>query len=329
MTNGIKALRKIQLYKEAVSGGSAAATTVWRGTGGIEDTRTTVFPDENTGYISGTDRAYVPVTGSKISLDDTPATFEQLPYLFNSACGSAAGSVSGSGYLYTYNWPTTSTITPQTFTIEAGDNNRMERASYAFVSSLSIAGKSKEAVTMSAELTARGSGSGAFTGSVALPSVEDILFGKGVMYIDDVSGTIGSTQVSSTLLGFSHKYNPGLKEVYTGDGSTDFNFVKQTMQEATLEITFEFNGSASAEIDNFINQVSRQIRLKFAGTVGSYGSYTAKTFILDIVGKWEKFGKLEDQDGNDIVTGTFRGRYNSTANLFGRYIVVNTLASLP
>jgi hypothetical protein len=48
-----------------------------------------------------------------------------------------------------------------------------------------------------------------------------------------------------------------------------------------------------------------------------------------MVGKWEKFDKLGEQDGNDIVQGTFRARYNSTAAAMFRAVVQNGLASLP
>ncbi len=73
------------------------------------------------------------------------------------------------------------------------------------------------------------------------------------------------------------------------------------------------------------------MRLKINGsaltTAGS--GYTYKTLIVDLAGKWETFDKIDEQDGNDIVTGTLRARYNSTAALFAEFVVVNELSSLP
>jgi len=58
MTAGSKFLRKIQMGGEDVAGTGVAASTIWRGKGTLEDTREDVFPEEDVGYIGGTDRAY-------------------------------------------------------------------------------------------------------------------------------------------------------------------------------------------------------------------------------------------------------------------------------
>jgi hypothetical protein len=69
--------------------------------------------------------------------------------------------------------------------------------------------------------------------------------------------------------------------------------------------------------------------LKWQGAaLTTAGTYTYKTFIIDLVGKWQSFSTIDEQDGNDVVTGTFKGAYNSTAGLFGRFIVVNENSSL-
>ena len=59
------------------------------------------------------------------------------------------------------------------------------------------------------------------------------------------------------------------------------------------------------------------------------GNYTYKTLIIDLAGKWEKFAALGDQDGDNVLTGTFRARYNSDAALFAEFVVVNALTVLP
>jgi hypothetical protein len=40
-----------------------------------------------------------------------------------------------------------------------------------------------------------------------------------------------------------------------------------------------------------------------------------------MAGKWDNFNKIGERDGNDIVEGTFRARYNSTAARFFQAIV--------
>ena len=82
MTQGIKALRRIQLGAESVAGTQVAATTLWRGTGTIQDNLEQVFPEEDIGILPGVDRSYIPKVEAMLSLSQTEATFQQLPYLF-------------------------------------------------------------------------------------------------------------------------------------------------------------------------------------------------------------------------------------------------------
>ena len=56
--------------------------------------------------------------------------------------------------------------------------------------------------------------------------------------------------------------------------------------------------------------------------------YSKKTVIVDMPGKWESFDGLEDVEGGDIVRGTFRCKYNATAALNPRILVVNELSTL-
>ena len=44
---------------------------------------------------------------------------------------------------------------------------------------------------------------------------------------------------------------------------------------------------------------------------------------------WEKFEKLGENNGNDVLEGDFRVAYDPTAAKYAEIIVVNELASLP
>lgn len=331
---GVKALRKIQLGAETTAAGTAiAATTIWRGMGTIEDQREHVFVDEDIGYLSGVDRSYQPKLLAALSMGSTPATFEQLPHLFEAGIRTDSPSQdgTGSGYIYQYTLPTTSANTIQTYTLEGGDNQEVEEMEYGFVESCTLEGSGGEALMMSAEWRGRQVTVSAFTGAISLPSVEEILFSKGKLYIDDVDGTIGDTQKSNTLLNASLSITTGWVPVWTADGALYFTFAKQVMPEVVLNLTFEHDGTAAAEKVNWRAETPRLIRLLFEGSALSTAGtdYTYKTLIIDLAGKWESFDAIGDQDGNDIVSGTFRARYNSTAALFADIIVVNELSSLP
>jgi len=331
---GIKALRKIQLGVEVTPGTAVAATAIWRGMGTIEDQREVVFSQEDVGYVGGLDRTHVPKLLAAISMDETEATFEQLPYILaagvkNVVAGAADGS--GSDLIYAYPFPTTAVNTLKTYTIQGGDNQEAERMEYSFVEAFKLTGKAGEALKMQADWLGRQVALNAFTGSLSLPTVEEILFSKGKLYIDAVGGTIGGTQKSNTLLGMELSVKTGLIPVFAADGNLYFSFMKSTGQlEIILKITFEHDSTSAAEKVIWRAGTPRQIRLDFDGNaVTTPGTtYSTKKLRIDLAGKWEKFDKLDEQDGNDIVTGTFRARYNSTAALFASITVVNELASL-
>jgi len=330
---GVKPLRKIQLGRETTAGTAVAATTIWRGLGTIEDQRETVFPEEDVGYISGLDRSYVPKLQAAIEMESVPATFEQLPHILEAGIKTVTPTQDGTGtdYIYNYTLPETTLNTLKTYTIEGGDNQEVEEMEYAFVPEFALEGKPGEAWMMSASWLGRQVSLSAFTGSLSIPTVEEILFGKTKLYIDAVSGTFGTTQKSNTLLGASLKVTTGWVPVFTGDGNLYFSFNKLVRPEIVLDITFEHDGSAAAEKVNWRAQTPRLIQLKAEGsTVATPGTtYSVKTMIVNLAGKFEKFSKIDEVDGNDVVTGTFRNRYNATEADAGSIIIVNELSVLP
>ena len=86
------------------------------------------------------------------------------------------------------------------------------------------------------------------------------------------------------------------------------------------------DGTSTAEKANWRAQTPVKMRFRWIGC-GSYGWHPVRlqdTLMIDVAGKWQKFEtKLGEQSGNDIVTGTFLPRFNSTANLFAVITCVN------
>lgn len=332
----VKALRKIQIGTESVAGTAVAASAIWRGEGTIEDTSKVVFSVEDVGSLMPPDRSYIPQYDAQLAMKDSEATFEQLGYILNAGLGAATktnDATTVTVYNHAYSFATTSAITPVTYTLEAGDDNEEEEAAYCYVKDFSLSGKPGEAVKVSANWHGRQLSSSTFTNSLSLVTVEEILFGNGKLYLDAIGGTIGSTLKSNTLIGFTLKVTTGLTPVYTADGGLYFAFVKQVRPEVVCEVTFEHNGTATAEKAFFRSQTSRQMRLRFIGSLTGNPTSTGpdwrnKALTIDLVGKWKKFAALDESNGNDIVTGTFRGMYNATKGA-GSIALMNLLTSLP
>lgn len=329
---GIRAWRKSQMGAESTPGTAVAATSLWRGVGTIQDNMETIFPQEDIGVLPGTDRSYIPRVEALLSLENTEATFEQLPYLFQMGIQNVSPTTDANGAgIFTYNMPIASTDIKtstdlQTYTWEGGDNLQAERFSYGFCQSLNLSGEAGQALMMNAEIVGRQvapTTDNAFTPAVPVPAVEEILFSKGSLYIDGVGTFPATTQKSNTLLSMNLAINTGWTPVYTADGNLYFSFVKQAMPEITLSITFEHDATSVAEKAAWRAGTPRSIAIQFAG------SSAAKYLKLHMVGKWDNFQKIGERDGNDVIEGNFRVRYNSTAAAYFTAIIGTGLASLP
>lgn len=348
MSYGISSLRRIQLGRESTPGTAIAASTVWRGEGVLEDTRLVNFPVENIGLIPITTRSYQPLYGGRITLSPTPATFEQLPHLFEMGIKSVAGSSDGlgSGYIYNYTLPVSSSqamyVTPstssnpiKTYTIEGGDNNQSEVMDFSFVQDITLDFKAGESVMMSASLA--GSqvvvSTAGFTSSTiaAVPNVSEILTSKGKIYIDSSTGTIGTTQITNEILSGSVKITTGLRGVPTADGTLRYSFIKGVRPELILTLKFEHSTFAKLEKSLWRSGTPRLCQINFEGpaltTAGT--TYSTKRLIINVAGTYEKFSSLEDSEGDDTITATLRCGYNSTSALFANIIVVNELSAIP
>lgn len=331
----VKKLRKIQIGIETAAGTNIAASTVWRGTGVPEDVSTFEFVEEDVGYLPGTDRLINPKVMAKIELEPTPATFEQLPLILTAGVKTVKTGVTdtgGAGKIYAYVFPTTAANTIDTLTVEGGDDQQEEESAYCFVESFRLGGRAGEAVQMSATLIGQQFSTGAFTASTTapLPAVECMMFSKGKLYLDAVTGSVGGTVKSNTLLEGQLDVKTGWQPVFTASGNLYFSFAKSTPPDVTLALTFEHDATAVAEKVNWRAGTPRLVRLQFLGsTFASSGAYPVHTVNIDLAGKWASFDKIGEQDGNDIVRGVFQARYNTTASLFATITVVNDAATLP
>ena len=337
-TFGVKALRQIQMNREDTQGTATTDYTPWRGTGSLEDMIETVFPEEDIGIFGGVDRSYIPKSGGQIVLEGV-ATYKQMPHIFDAAIYAATATTdASSAFIRTWTFPIVTSDAKvstdlMTYSFKFGDNAEVEQAHFGFIPEFGMSGTAGEAVNVSATFQTRAvSTDSAGFETVSIPAVEEMLFSKGKLYLDAYDGTIGSTQVSNTLLSADLKVTTGWMGVYAADGRVDFGFLKQTQPEVVLEVTFEHNDTAMAEKTYWRAGTTRLLQLLIEGTaltdaVG--GTYAVKAFVVNLAGKWEKFSSLDEQDGNDIVTGTFRARYNSDSGRFAQFIVANETETMP
>ncbi len=332
---GIKQLRVINFGQEATPGTAVAATARYRGMGMLKDELELTFPEETIGYLPGTDRSYIARLGGTIQLS-APATFEEWPYVGNAGIGLVAPTTdTGSGYIWTHTPPVLTAIAStdlKTLTIEGGDNQENEEMEYSFVEDFEMSGKAGEAWMLTSNWRGRQVTVSTVTPTtdVAVPNVTDMLFSKSKLYIDLIGGTVGTTLKSNTFLEGSIKFTTGLQIVEAADGQLYFSFVKGTQPELVISITFEHDGTATAEKVFWRAQTARLLQILIQGpALSSAGAYTYKTWKVSCAGKWESFDKLDEINGNDVIKATFRARYNSTAAMFASFVCVNELSVMP
>jgi hypothetical protein len=332
---GVKHLRRIQYGQESTgtAGTAVASTGVLRMNGTIEDARKVVFAEENIGILGGVDRAYIPQLEAKLEVEGE-ATFEQFPIILSASVQDSTGVAdgAGSGFIYTFTFPSAAKNTIHTYTLEGGDDNEAEEMEYSHVTEWALSGKYNEAWMLSATWTGRQVSTSTFTASTdaILYAVDEMLFGKTVLKIDDDTGTIGTTTKSNTLMAAELKYVSGWIPKYTSEGQLYFARIENVGDEMTLDITFEHDGVATAEKAAWKSKTGRAVQLLITGgAVTSAGTtYSVRTCIINLYGKWEKFEKIDEIDGNDVIKGTLRCRYSINAAAKGSIIVVNERVAL-
>lgn len=324
--------RRIQLGAETTAGTAVDATLVWRGPGGIVDNTEVTFVEEDVGYLGGVDHTLISKVEAQLDMDEVAATFEQLPYILDAGVitTTATTTGAGSGYIWAYSFPTTAANAIQTYTIEAGDGTQAEEFAYGFVSEFELSGSSSEPVNMTATWIGRQVSTTTFTTALTFPEIDEAIFNKTLLYIDDATTSPATTLKSQVLLGYDLKVDTGWRPVYTADGEIYFSFIKNVGPEITLDVTFEHDSTATAEKAAWLAETARLIRLAITGpaltTTGT--AYSTKMIIVDLAGKWESFDKIDEQDGNDIIKGTFRARYVPTPAAFASITVVNETSAL-
>jgi len=305
----------IQFGDESTAAGTAiAATVIWRGDGEmLSDDRELVFVDERTGILTNTLRTYTPKLLGSLAMAATPATFEQLPYLFEAGISAEVATQDGSGSPYIYNYVSgyNAVNTLTTYTIETGDNEQAEEMAYCFVESFTLSGNAGEAVMMSANWIGRTPATTTKTASLAHQVVEEIFASDAVFAYDSIDGSPGTGVTASTLLSWTLNVTTGWKPRWTCDSGEIFfayPYFDQGSFDATLDVVYEHNATSKAEKAVWIAETPQIYQIKIEGSTATTAgtTYSKKTLILEMVGKYETFDSLSETDGNSTVSATIK-----------------------
>lgn len=261
--------------------------------------------DEQVGSLLPVGNQYESHKEATFAMGETEATFEQLPFILTCAVKAMQTGVvdtGGSGLIYIFTLATGAQQTPNTATIECGDNQRVDEMEYAFVTDFSLNGAAKEAWKVQANWVGRQCTDAELTTGIALVAVEPILFGKTNFYLDTTAVSIGTTTKSNTLVAFNSDWNCGHMPLYAADGASYFSALKTVGAEITGSLTFEHDTTGEAEITAARARSLRYIRLKSEGAaLTTSGTYTYKTLTVDLAIQYDEIPEMGDSDGNRTV----------------------------
>jgi hypothetical protein len=334
-TSGVKALRKVQLGRETTPGTAVAATTIHRGPAITpSDDQVKVKRVEDVGLSSGVTSQYTPKLAASMILPSTEATFQNIQHVLEAGVKTVTPVADGVGtdFINAYPLPSGDSNTTKTYTIEGGDNKIVEEMEYAFVVDFELSGKRNEGWMLTSTWHGRQSTVSSFTGALSVPAESVMKFNKSKLYIDDVGGTIGSTQLANAWIDAKIKITTGLKAQFTGDGNLYFSFMDFIGAKASLEFSVLHNAAVAAERVKWRSDTPRQIRILCEGnSVGTPGTvYSKETFRCDMAGLYTSFGPANDEDeGSNVNKVVFNGAYDATAALFCDLLLVNELAAVP
>lgn len=334
MMAGSKTFRYMQWGAEVTKGTPVAASTIMRMMGVPNDQREILRPQELVGIAGGTSRKYEARKWGEVAIPSVEATFEQLPYFFESGVNieTPTQDGAGTGYLYNYLQAISALPTVRTYTVEGGDNQQGERLDHVFTKHINLAGSGQGALMVTADVFGREVSDFAKTPALAIPPVEEIIVNSGRIFIDDEGGTVGTTEVSNTLFEIDFDIVTGVQEFWAMDGSNDFSFEKYSgdIEALVLKLTYEHNASAVAEKAKYRSKTDRLIRLLFEGSnLATAGVYSQKTLQIDVAGFYNQWDPLDENQGNDIVKAEFIVAYNTVAALKADFLIVNELTVLP
>jgi len=326
-------LNVCQLGKEVTPGTAVAATTIWRGPfGGWNDDRKTETVEEDVGTFGNSGRVVDTMLGIKIPVPQGVAHFEQIPYWLDGCCGAA--TITGTGpYVYTYSAPSGDTPpTLVTRTLRVG-NKSVTSDVGIFARCLpmewEISGKQGELwKTSGTWMSPKKESSGTFTTGLSLPAWEPMQFGKTLLYIDAAGGTVGTTQKTGVLMGFSLKYNPQIEWVPVGDGNLYPSAYKLGKPLITFTMDLELQEDSGASVvaterGFYDSKAFRLIRIKTTGA-------GVRIMQSDLCAQYTNVSEYKKEgQSNTIVTFEGEAKYNSTDAFIAAFSHTLSLATLP
>lgn len=330
MTQGaVKALRLLQIGKEATPGDEVDATARLIGDGHLVDLSAALRPERDYGTLSAVEPPVIVGLGSGIPDFSAEASFEQI--LYPLMCLDEVTGVSGNGSPYTYTFDSPDTLDPDgaTFTLEAvaydgAGNIEQFTAPYALITEFGLSAAFGDNFTeMTANWVARSITAKAPTADPGLP-VRNLMPAElwTVKLADTQAGLAGASALAGIVNSFGLSLTGPYRTKRRLGGSLEFAGRALVPTQMTLTLASDLIASIEAERLNFRTPAARFIRL--GCTLGAN-----QIIQIDLAAHLltpPTVGEEEQQETREFTYTSFR---DATWGQAWQIAVTNELAALP
>lgn len=325
--------RKVQYGKEVKTthGTAVAATRVWPGTVSVPNDRT----PQRVRFMDGTRlpaqlRKINQIHVDGINLACENMTFQALPLLFSTGLkGDVTPTETTAGqldYLWTFTPSWTASNTPDSVTLEYGDDTQAYEVEYCMARKIKLSGKigDDSFVKGEAELFGKQITPTTFTAAQTLAGTELMVANMTKIFIDTAWAGLGGTQITNLLREWSLELTIGNHAKFLGDASKMMSTHGEGIIDAILTLTYEGNTAADTQFDLFQAGTERAIRISIEGA--QIGTGTNHKLMVDLFGGYDEIIPMGgEQDGNNLHTAIFSINSNrlSPANALAVTLTTN------
>ena len=322
---GEKALSKLQFGKETTgaAGTAVAADTILLAGAHppLTPDRIMTFIEDDAGVRAPTVRA--PRTDQFLvqdSINFENAYFQLLPFLFSLGIKGqitpVLQSTGGSDYKWTHTPSMTASNTPNTATLELGDDTQAYEVEYMMIQRLKLSGvisqdQSPSALSIEIEYFGRQHTVTTFTTGISLPSNEEINAKLTRFYLDTTSTGIGDTEKTGLLRAFEIDIINGFHPKFMGGANKYFDIHGQGDFMVTSTLTLEGNSDADAIYDAFKARTAQFLQFNISGN--QIGTGVNHNLTLGVGGYFEAVTPIAEQvNGNNLHQALHRSIYDAT-----------------
>jgi hypothetical protein len=268
---------------------------------------------------------------SESDIEGSPS-YTELPYVFSSLMSAATvaqimdGATPTGAYRWTFNSNSFGADTPKTYTIEQGDAVRAHRVTHGLISEMSFE-YDREEITLDGTMLGRSIEDGiTLTAGATMLDQIPVRPTELSVYLDNASGTIGTTKMTRVLSGEWSLGGDRFMPVWVVDAAQP-SFVAVVEGEPDFEFTLtqEADAQGMANLVALRAGTTRLLRLRAVGPV-IYEDDTPirHQLTIDVAGQISDVGNFDDEDGVYGIEWTFTGVHDPT---FGKALTVEVITT--